>query len=555
MTPADDFSTYYDDLLDGRYDCVDRLILNAYFTFGHNPGGFRQWWRALTGSDATLDNTHLMRMAARFARRVYAYAGANGIPVIHCDTKEHKHEIAEVAQPCDPTVSGLFLILVARAKAPLWEITRKDDVILNIKRKMSYVNHYYFHIQDPEWGHLCIKICGHPPFPATIILNGHEWVEREAGRHGLAFTKEGNCFTDANNWNNLDQYADTLSTTSAIGQLAEVIDRWLYSACLNFALDQVEQEQTGFRYAFSCYQLEYSRNLLFQRGTDVDRVFQALIDRTRTTLDIKKVMHLFGAKHRPSRRRRSKRGRAGGSVPRLQYTIERPTHDLTVFKVHFGLLTLKIYAKGERVLRVEAVAHNVKALKQGKVLSQLPALVTTLQGMAIRFLDVLRAAHPATFDAAVATALARPSQVGAQRLAGIDIRALRTRAVLHALFALGISPTGFAVRDLAQTVRSQMGWDADQYTIRHAAYDFKKLRGKGLITQIARKRRYQLDLSNAPVAYATLVLHEQVFCPILSGVAHHDAMAKREPQHEIDRHYETVWDALHATMQAVSIAA
>ena len=30
---------------------------------GHTAGGFRVWWRALTGSDDTLDNTHLMRMA------------------------------------------------------------------------------------------------------------------------------------------------------------------------------------------------------------------------------------------------------------------------------------------------------------------------------------------------------------------------------------------------------------------------------------------------------------------------------------------------------------
>jgi hypothetical protein len=31
------------------YDCVDRIVLNAYFGMGHSPGGV--WWRALTGSD------------------------------------------------------------------------------------------------------------------------------------------------------------------------------------------------------------------------------------------------------------------------------------------------------------------------------------------------------------------------------------------------------------------------------------------------------------------------------------------------------------------------
>ena len=71
---ADDFSERYGDLLTGSYDCVDRIVLNAYFRMGHDRGGFRLWWRALTGSDETLDNTHLMRMAGRFSRRVRGYA-------------------------------------------------------------------------------------------------------------------------------------------------------------------------------------------------------------------------------------------------------------------------------------------------------------------------------------------------------------------------------------------------------------------------------------------------------------------------------------------------
>ena len=49
----DGLSTLYQDLLSGSYDCVDRIVLNAYFRMGHDPGGFRVWWRALTGSDQT----------------------------------------------------------------------------------------------------------------------------------------------------------------------------------------------------------------------------------------------------------------------------------------------------------------------------------------------------------------------------------------------------------------------------------------------------------------------------------------------------------------------
>src|ERR1700731_1283181 len=74
---TDGLSTLYQDLLGGSYDCVDRIVLNAYFRMGHDPGGFRVWWRALTGSDETLENAYLMRLAGRFSRRIRGYAKAS----------------------------------------------------------------------------------------------------------------------------------------------------------------------------------------------------------------------------------------------------------------------------------------------------------------------------------------------------------------------------------------------------------------------------------------------------------------------------------------------
>ena len=44
----DGLSNLYQELLSGSYDCVDRIVLNAYFGMAHSPGGFRVWWRALT---------------------------------------------------------------------------------------------------------------------------------------------------------------------------------------------------------------------------------------------------------------------------------------------------------------------------------------------------------------------------------------------------------------------------------------------------------------------------------------------------------------------------
>jgi hypothetical protein len=49
----------------------------------------------------------------------------------------------------------LFLILVGRAQAPVWDIGANHHI--EPKRPMPYVNHYSFYILDAEWGHITIK--------------------------------------------------------------------------------------------------------------------------------------------------------------------------------------------------------------------------------------------------------------------------------------------------------------------------------------------------------------------------------------------------------------
>jgi hypothetical protein len=168
-------------------------------------------------------------------------------------------------------------------------------VIRNLDKTRQFVNHYSFQIMDPTWGHLVIKMSGHPPFGAQVILNGHEYVACQAQTAGIGFTKEGNCFTRIGDVERLAQVADTLSQPETIGRLSQVIDRWIYTACLCFGLDLAEQAESGFGYGYSIYQLEYSRNLIFESGAVMERAFDSVADRTRARLDVPKLRTLFAS--------------------------------------------------------------------------------------------------------------------------------------------------------------------------------------------------------------------------------------------------------------------
>jgi len=78
----------------------------------------------LMGNDGNLDNTHPMRFAGRFSQRIHAYAETEGIPLIHCERGERKHEVAEQYIPQDSSFQGVFCILVGRAPAPVFDGNR-----------------------------------------------------------------------------------------------------------------------------------------------------------------------------------------------------------------------------------------------------------------------------------------------------------------------------------------------------------------------------------------------------------------------------------------------
>lgn len=545
---ADEFTERYGDLLTGSYDCVDRIVLNAYFSIGHSPGGFRTWWRRWHDEgDDSLDNAHLMRLAGRFARRVRAWAGANQMPVIDCKADQRKHRIAEDYLREHSVGVGVFLVLVARAPAPVWKVTRTSGgKIRNLEKTRQFVNHYSFHIMDPTFGHLTIKMSGHPPFAAQVILNGHEYVACQAHAAGISFAKEGNCFTRIGEPDRLAQIADTLSHPGTIGRLSQVIDRWIYTACLCFGLDLDEQRRSGFGYAYSIYQLEYSRNLIFASGAVMEHAFDTIVDRTRSRLDVPKLRTLFGVGARP-------RWRGEDLSPRQAVVIERPRWNLTFFKVHFGLLTLKGYTKGEHVLRFEAIVHNTNALHTGRVLEKFPTIVARLAAMVDRFTSMLDCVDVGFLPDGILDQLALASQIGAIRVGGIDLNRPRMRDALAAVLALAVAPDGFTVTELTDKVRSLAGQTDQDYTVRQAAYDLRKLRGKHLVVKPERTRRYHVPGQSARTIAALLALRNHVIAPILAGVRRPGPGRPPKTHTRIDRDYEQLRTGMRTLFHDLAI--
>jgi hypothetical protein len=372
-----------------------------------------------------------------------------------------------------------------------------------------------------------------------VILNGHEYVACQARKAGIGFTKEGNCFTDISDAAGLAKIADTLSEPRAIGRLSQVCERWIYTTCLCFALDFEEQKRSGFRYQYSSYQLEYSRNLVFAVGGHMEQVFQALIDRSRAPLDLRTIKTIFGYKHRPKYRTRR-----NWSAER-QVTLERPTYDLTIFKLHCGKLTLKILfqkpapaqAGGERVLRIEAIAHNTRELKCRRSVEDFPEVVLRLKSMLERFADALSCIDQCFIADAMLEDLPAPSRIGKTIVGGIDLNKQRIRRVAEALIALSPLHAGFTASELVVRVSSLGGHSQPPYGPRQAAYDLKKLRGKQIVRRIGHTHRYEPLPTGLKPMTALLVLRNKAIKPLLAAARElRPARGGHNPK-PIDAHY------------------
>jgi hypothetical protein len=546
MTFRDGFHEHYAEELLGLYDCPDRLVFLAYNQYLQRGGGFRLFWRALHGGDESgLTSGRVADMAGDMVRRLHAFCDKSGIPLLDAAAGDRKGEDAKAYIPQDPAFTGLFLVQKSLAPAPVWHVERygKGNSVIKLyrPRKWRNVRHAFFHIMDPDWGHVTIRMCCHPPFGAMVILNGHEWTRRRAEKCGVAFRTDGNCFIEGSDIAGLDSLGGKLTASAA--DVQKVADRWIYSSCLCFGLPTPRQEVTGFKYEYSVLQIEYSRNYVFKRGSSLDQIYQCLLDRARGALGLERLKTILGFKHRPHNNR-----------PEIAITRScdaKGCYDLTTLSIIWGDLKLKIYDKSGRLLRAEVTVNNAKALRCARSLGNIPEVMERLRAVLDRFMNHIQSVNIAFIGPDDLIRWAQPGRAGGHRTAGINLNNARVRSVLSLLPSLSTAPGGFSSADLQERVRANGG--PRGYTISQARYDLRKLRGKGLVRRPPHRRKYEIPAKIAGKVRAYFTISDEVIRPILASCGRRRRGPK--PQHPVDTIRMRMRDDLVELFAELGIAA
>jgi len=194
-----------------------------------------------------------------------------------------------------------------------------------------------------------LKVCGHPPFNAQILLHGHEDGACQASKKALAFPSR-QPLPQASNLAGLRKSQRPVRGLEGAGPQSAVLDVHLLSR-FQAPLGGTGEDEFWLplfglpgTVGICCFRWAVGGIRGSRRSSTATSGPSAGIQ-VKTRLGSKK----------PPGYRKSKR-----PPTRWGVLVEKP--DLTRFKVRFGKLTLKIYAQGERALRLEAIGQSTRAL-------------------------------------------------------------------------------------------------------------------------------------------------------------------------------------------------
>ncbi|HEX4145894.1 MAG TPA: hypothetical protein VHY91_20490 [Pirellulales bacterium] len=195
-------------------------------------------------------------------------------------------------------------------------------------------------------------------------------------------------------------------------------------------------------------------------------------------------------------------------------------------------------------------------LRCGKVIERFPEIIARLATMLLRFLESIRGIDVAWIAESLLDELPSASIVGKTRVGGVDINKARTRAVMEAAVALSVAPAGFSASDHAARVREILGKSAEEYATRHAAYDLKKLRAKGLISKAPDStRRYVTTTDGLRAMAGLIVLRDKVLKPLLTYRGRCKPGSKTEATAKIDQTYQAVQRQMQHLLKELRLVA
>ncbi|MGQ0737298.1 MAG: hypothetical protein ACT4QD_27090 [Acidobacteriota bacterium] len=205
--------------------CLDRLYLHAYLPKLQTSGGLCYFLRDHLGHPIP-SPALFTPMLDRYVGAIKTYATTGDVPLITFERGQRKDDVVADYRARRPLADGVIVIGVAQEKMRAFKAHKrfgpKGGVSFEFSRQSVAVNHYYFYVQDPDWGPAFLKFGIYMPYPIKLCLNGHEWVKQQLRAAGVTFESLDNGFLACADPTRLQAICDRLGP----GDVQAFFDRW-----------------------------------------------------------------------------------------------------------------------------------------------------------------------------------------------------------------------------------------------------------------------------------------------------------------------------------------
>jgi hypothetical protein len=516
-------------------ECLDRIYLNGYIPILQTPGQLVNF--LIRHRSHKIPSPALLgRITQAFAGATKSFARKNNIPLIHFERGQRKDDVAAEYRKEFHQSEGVVFIGVAQEKANAFKGRKKEQkgyVGFEYSRQSVCVNHYYFYIQDRDFGPAFIKVCTYAPYAIKVCLNGHEWAKQQLRKQGIDFEELDNGFLSCEDPERLQAICDQLGPE----QIQAFFNKWMQRLPLPLS---VEDRKAGYSHRLSVWQLEVSHTQIFSDPVWGREFFEAII---RENLDLgrpDRVQLVFD--------RKIIKTTPGQFRTRV---IEYGVHPS--LRIEYKKSSVKQYFKENRALRTETTINDPKDFGVKKGLANLPYLQKLGREINRRLLDVQRVSHDCHLSQQSVERVVQPTVTpDGQRAPGLRFGQPRVMALFAALTLFVPATYGFTHRTLRPHVADLLGVDRETYTTHQMSYDLRRLRLKGIIWRVPHSHRYVLTPYGRKAALFFTRLQARVFRPGFATWDPADPIPGPLAQalEQVDREIDHLIDNAHLTRVA-----
>jgi hypothetical protein len=522
------------------YHCFDRIVIQGYLPLLSRSAHIVHFFRDVHGQYPITPQV-LAQRTSQYRAWVEGYARNHKIsleeapkgvskedyvrPYLQRMQRNHQHGVCFI-------FTSMELGYTFHSKMPKYPTDDPDYRI--IQRCRSRFLHYYFYILDPVLGPFSMCVGTYLPFLTTYYLNGHNFIEIELRRQGVAFRKDDNAFLSTSDQQALQAAADKLS--------ASLIEKRLnyWSWLLGPKFSDKDRQAVNLTRAYSINQIEYCRNFIFRRHFPIHRIFERSCEMGLYRLVTDKVAYILG--FRITKRLHGK----------LHSVLEKLDHGHHVLRLYCKNLVGRMYEKFSTFLRVEVCVNRMKDLGLNKGLENLERLRQKLVGITDRFAAFQAQSLNVHVDFPLFQRTALPVTAGATKIAGIKIHDTRMIRLMEVLLHGGTQLNGWRSAEIYQAILTTFGLSADSYTLTQLRYDLRKMKAHGLLERQERRYLYHLTEKGAQVALLFILFHKRVCGPLANSLFHHRPDPNLQPPSKIETAYHRADQAIQHVVELLA---